>query len=79
MQGTIDMNDELYNAYVEKGINIKEMITAYLNRMLPNESDTVSENKAYFQKVLEEVESGEVSLLDQEAYEAEMKAFEESL
>jgi len=79
MQVTIDMNDELYNAYLEQGINVKEMLTAYLQRMRPDVSNTFLENKAYFQQVLAEIESGEAVLLDQEAYEAQMKAFEEKL
>jgi methanogenic corrinoid protein MtbC1 len=64
MQVTIDMNDELYNAYLEQGINVKEMLTAYLQRMRPDVSYTFLENKAYFQQVLEEVESGEAVLLE---------------
>jgi len=64
MQVTIDMNDELYKAYLEQGINVKEMINAYLQRMRPDVSNSFLEEKAYFQQVLEEVESGEVVLLD---------------
>ena len=37
---------------------------AYLQRMRPDVSNTFLENKAYFQQVLEEVESGEAVLLE---------------
>ena len=42
-------------------------------------NEELLEEKAYFQAILDEVESGTATLLSEESYEKEMQAFEAQL
>jgi hypothetical protein len=79
MQVTVDINDDIYNAFVQNGVNVQEMIKAYIAKLTPASSEAFLEDKAYFQTILEEVESGKATLLSEESYEKEMQAFEARL
>jgi len=64
MQVTVDINDDIYNAFVQNGVNVQEMIKAYIAKLTPASSEAFLEDKAYFQTILEEVESGKATLLE---------------
>jgi len=64
MQVTVDINDDIYNAFVQNGVNVQEMIKAYIAKLAPASSEAFLEDKAYFQTILNEVESGKATLLE---------------
>ncbi len=79
MQISINIEDELYTKLQKAGIDIQSRFNEYLASLAYKNSKQYEEDKAYFQKALDEVESGKTKLLDEEQYEEEMKTFERSL
>ena len=79
MQISIDIQDDIYQRLQKAGIDIQSRFNEYLASLAYKNSKQYEEDKAYFQQALDEVESGNAKLLDQEQYEKEMKAFERSL
>ena len=84
MQISLDIQDDLYTKLVNAGIDMQSKINEYLLSLANKENEYINsrqyqEDRAYFQKALEEVESGKVKLLSQEEYEEEMKHFEQTL
>jgi len=65
----------------KSGIDIQEKIDEMLNSLVKERfhSEEFLENRAYFQNVLEEIESGKAELLSQEEYEKEIEEILNSL
>jgi len=84
MQISLNIQDDVYNKLVNAGVDMQSKINDYL-LSLANKKDTYinskefQEDRAYFRKILEDIESGRTELLTQEQYDKEMEAFEKSL
>ncbi|MFA6137802.1 MAG: hypothetical protein WC667_06925 [Sulfurimonas sp.] len=62
------VEDNLYDEMIKKGINIQDELKLAFNKILYNKESYLSsqnfqDDKAYFQNALEEIESGKVRLV----------------
>ena len=81
MQISLNIDDVIYEKLKKSGIDIQEKIDEMLNSLVKERfhSEEFLENRAYFQNVLEEIESGKAELLSQEEYEKEIEEILNSL
>ncbi len=84
MQVSLNIQDDVYQKLISAGVDMQSKINEYLLNLVEKKdgylnSTQYQEDRAYFQEALEEIESGKTELLNQEQYEKEMKAFEQSL
>jgi hypothetical protein len=84
MQISLNIQDDVYQKLKSAGIDMQSKINEYLLNLVDRKDDYLNskqfqEDKAYFHKILEDIESGRTELLSQEQYDKEMEAFEKSL
>ena len=79
MQITLDINDNTYNTLIKSGIDIKEQLKEYIATLAYKNTKEYQENKAYFQSVLDDVESGKAKLISQSEYDKVINEFEAKL
>ena len=84
MQISLNIQDDVYQKLKNAGIDMQSKINEYLLNLVDRKDDYLNskqfqEDRAYFQKALEDIESGRTELLTQEQYDKEMEAFEKSL
>ena len=78
------VEDNLYDEIIKKGINIQDELKLALNKILYKKesylnSQNFQDDKAYFHNAFDEIESGKSLLLNQEDYDKEMNEFIKAL
>ena len=67
MQVSIDIQDELYEKVVKSGIDMQSKFNKYLQDQLEEDvylnSTLYQENRAYFQKIHNQIKNGDVELI----------------
>ena len=85
---TIQIGDDLYRDIIKSGIDIQVELKNIVNNLLEKRQDQTNDyrnslafeaDKAYFQKSLEDIESGKTKLLDQVSYHQAMNKFKDEL
>jgi hypothetical protein len=84
MQISLNIQDDVYQKLVNAGVDMQSKVNDYLISLVSNkdaymDSLQFQEDRAYFHKALEDIESGRNELLTQEQYDNEMELFEKSL
>jgi hypothetical protein len=81
MQISLNIDDAIYEKLKKSGVDIQAKIDEMINSLVKERghSKEFLENRAYFQSVLEEIESGKAKLLSQEEYEKEIDKIFNSL
>lgn len=84
MQISLNIQDEVYKKLLNAGVDMQSKFNDYLES-LTNKKDTYinstqfQEDRVYFHKALEDIESGKDELLENKEYEIEIEKFIESL
>jgi len=73
MQVSIDIQDDLYNRFVESGADIQIKFNEYLLTLLDKK------DKLYFNDAFNEIENGDDIPLTQKEYDEEMNEFMKAL
>ena len=80
----LQIEDNIYDEILKSGMDIQDELKLALHRLVSKKntyinSEQYKADKKYFKNALDEIESGDAKLLNQEEYDKEMNEFMKAL